>query len=436
VRLGEPPASWADLGQRVRTPGEVLDGREGTCLDTTLTLAAACELAGIRPLVWLVEGTPGRDADAHAFLGYWREARSADCAASTDVAELVSSVDLGRIRLVETTLLTDRGRPGADLHRPPYAAWLAGDRGRILGVTDVHVARTAGIRPLPAPAGIVSPAGTVFPAVRPDARSRVGLWADDLLDLSGSNPLLDSAGDAVLPLTLPPAALADLGRLVRSGTPVTLVPGDRMAVAARERGVRTARDLPAEQLTELLVQRRLVHVDVPEAGYPSRLRALAHRAATRAGGSGADDLHLALGNLVWEVDGRPRRSPLVLVPVVLGPDAHTGGYRLGIDESGSSTLNGCLLEELRRRHGLTVPGMAAPGEDGAGIDLDATLTALRTALAEHGLPYAVEATADLALLPVARFRQWADLDAHGAAFAANPLVAHLLHTPPRRSPTR
>ena len=142
IRYSEPPASWADVGQRVRTPGEVLDGRVGTSLDMVVTLAAACERAGIRPLLWLVEG--------HAFLGYWREERGAGTAAVTDAGPLVDLVDSGRIRLVETTLLTDRGNTSADLHGPAYAGWLSGDLSRVIGVTDVIRARRDGVRPLPA----------------------------------------------------------------------------------------------------------------------------------------------------------------------------------------------------------------------------------------------------------------------------------------------
>ena len=70
VRHSEPPASWSDLGQQVRSPGDVLTWRVGTPLDTVVLLAAALEQAGIRPLLWLAEG--------HAFLGYWREERSAN----------------------------------------------------------------------------------------------------------------------------------------------------------------------------------------------------------------------------------------------------------------------------------------------------------------------------------------------------------------------
>jgi hypothetical protein len=100
------------------------------------------EQAGIRPLLWLAEG--------HAFLGYWREERSAESAATTDATPLVNLVDLGLIGLVETTLLTSMGEPGADLHQPAYSKWLTGELDRILGVTDVHRARRDGIVPLPA----------------------------------------------------------------------------------------------------------------------------------------------------------------------------------------------------------------------------------------------------------------------------------------------
>jgi hypothetical protein len=87
------------------------------------------------------------------------------------------------------------------------------------------------------------------------------------------------------------------------------------------------------------------------------------------------------------------------------------------------------LEKLRQLHGLTVPGLAEPLTDGAGIDLDAALQAMRVAVAERGLPYRVEPTADLAVLAFAKFRLWKDLDEHWAALTDNPLVAHLVHSP-------
>src|SRR3712207_9055634 len=50
VRYTEPPARWAAVGPQVRTPGDALDGRVGTCLATAATPAAAPEHAATRPL--------------------------------------------------------------------------------------------------------------------------------------------------------------------------------------------------------------------------------------------------------------------------------------------------------------------------------------------------------------------------------------------------
>ena len=445
IRHSEPPVSWSDLGQQVRSPGDVLTWRVGTPLDVVVLVAAALERAGIRPLLWLAEDASG--GGAHAFLGYWREERSSESAGTTDAAPLVNLVDLGLIGLVDPTLLTGAAEPGGDLQSSAYEGWLAGDLDRLLGVTDVHRARRDGILPLPArartPEGLLqvveySPAehgapslpslpAVPHPGTRPEAPARVQQWKNALLDLSLRNRLINYTERSGLPLTLPAAALPILDNFVHDGTPITLLPGDRLAAVHRERGLSAAAELPSEQLTELLVERREVHADVTSGGYLPRLRNLAYRAKTVQEESGANNLYLALGSLVWELDGRPLRSPLVLVPVVLTPVGRTGSYRLSLDESGSSTPNYCLLEKLRQVHGLVVPTLAESADPP--LDVGSALEAVRVGLVGHGLPYRVEATADLAILQFAKYRLWKDLDDHWADFARNPLVAHLVHEP-------
>src|SRR4051812_12153109 len=292
IRYSEPPVSWVDTGQQVRTPGDVLTWRVATPLDTVVLLAAALEQAGIHPLLWLADGDSGqvgqsgvgesgRPGGGWAFLGYWREERSAESAATTDVAPLVNLVDLGLVGLVETTLLTSLGGPGADLHRPVYTGWLTGGLDHLLGVTDVHRARKDGILPLPARArdedGVLQvveyrPALHSTPALaeppppapssRPEAPPRVQQWKNALLDLSLRNRLINYTERSGLALTVPDSALGILENFLHDGTPITLLPGDRLAAVQQERGVTTARELPAAQLTELLVERREVHVDV------------------------------------------------------------------------------------------------------------------------------------------------------------------------------
>src|SRR3954447_22179778 len=299
IRHSEPPASWSDLGQQVRSPGDVLTWRVGTPLDTVVLLAAALEQAGIRPLLWLAEGVGGGAGGAHAFLGYWREERSAESAATTDAAPLVNLVDLGLIGLVETTLLTSMGEPGADLHRPAYTGWLTGGLDKILGVTDVHRARRDGIFPLPArardaagvlqvveyrPAEHSAPARTEpaapAPSNKPDAPPRVQQWKNALLDLSLRNRLINYTERSGLPLVVPDTSLDALENFVHDGTPISLLPADQLAAVQKERGIASARELPEEQLAEALVERREVHADVTTGGYLPRLRGLAYKAKT------------------------------------------------------------------------------------------------------------------------------------------------------------
>ena len=85
IRYAEPPASWGDDGQKVRTPAEVLEGRLGTCLDTTLTFAAVLEQAGINSTIWVLKG--------HAFLGYWRSDSALSMVSNTEIVDVVNQVD-------------------------------------------------------------------------------------------------------------------------------------------------------------------------------------------------------------------------------------------------------------------------------------------------------------------------------------------------------
>ncbi len=142
IRYAEPPASWGGLeGQKVRTPADVLEGRLGTCLDTTVTLAAALEEAGINSTLWLLPG--------HIFLGYWRDEASLDGPAQLDPAEAVNYVGIGQIEVVETTFLTggSASKPFAEARRQHHITTLAGDVTSVQGITDIMQARLARIYP-------------------------------------------------------------------------------------------------------------------------------------------------------------------------------------------------------------------------------------------------------------------------------------------------
>ena len=79
MQLGyiNPPPTFTESSQRLRTPSDVIDGKRGTCIDLALMMAACLEYIGIYPVIFLL--------NAHAFPGYWRsdEARDAFLRMST-----------------------------------------------------------------------------------------------------------------------------------------------------------------------------------------------------------------------------------------------------------------------------------------------------------------------------------------------------------------
>ena len=65
IRYIDPPASFENTGQKVRTTSQVLEERFGTCIDLSVAYAACLEAAGLRPLLWIM--------DTHAFAGFLRD---------------------------------------------------------------------------------------------------------------------------------------------------------------------------------------------------------------------------------------------------------------------------------------------------------------------------------------------------------------------------
>ena len=64
IQYINPPPSYSDQSQRLRTPSDILASNTGTCIDLTLLLASCLEYIDIYPVVVLLTG--------HAFVGYWR----------------------------------------------------------------------------------------------------------------------------------------------------------------------------------------------------------------------------------------------------------------------------------------------------------------------------------------------------------------------------
>ncbi|ORV09814.1 DUF3320 domain-containing protein [Mycobacterium celatum] len=444
IRYAEPPASWGLDGQKVRTPAEVLERRLGTCLDTTLTMAAALEQAGINSTVWVLKN--------HAFLGYWRIDSSLATVSSTDVVDAVNLVDLGHIRLVETTMVTASEEPHSftEAVNAPRTKHLSDDLSAIVGVTGIRQAREAQIFPLPsrtvdgegnvvvtryepAPKRVVAPY-TPTQGTKPSGNfeavpARVSQWKNALLDLSLRNKLINYTERSGYRLEVPGPAPGRFEDMVNASARIALLASDAINEIDLARGIRYGRDLPEQEREFLLAEKHSAYIDISSASYKSKLRYLAYKAKTIVEETGSNNLYLAFGMLSWRFNDRELRSPLVLVPVSMSTANLGEKYLLTIDEMGASTPNYCLVEKLRVAFGLEIPGLANPSDDGSGIDLSETFNAVRRAIAEAGLHFRVEESVHLSILQFAKFPLWKDLDESWKLLSHNSLVSHLIETP-------
>ncbi|PZE61234.1 DNA helicase [Curtobacterium sp. MCPF17_001] len=445
VRYSVPPASWSDVGQKVRTPAEVLDDRFGTCLDTATTLAAALERVGVRSMIVVVPG--------HAFLAYWRVEQQLPNVVMDDHTVLRNLLAEGQISVLETTMLTDEDQDASfgDIRRASVDKIRAYGLDELFGYVDLYLARSvARILPLPArvtgqdgqvtvveyqvertdPAAYVPPVfdGSAARA-DDDTPPRVRQWKNNLLDLSLRNRLINFTKTAQFPLFVASDGLAEFEDVLSAGESIELLPSDALPAVVRERGVQWASQLPDADRTTLFRTKRQLFADAATANYTRKFQALAYKAKTVVEETGSNNLYIAIGSLVWRVKGKEVRSPLILVPVTLKARARGGTYRITLDDAGASTPNYSLLEKLHAEYGLRIPELAEPAQDASGIDVNAVFAATRRAIMGAGVSATIEPTVDLAVLQFAKFRLWKDLDENWRELSENPLVKHLIDQP-------
>lgn len=393
----------------------------------------------------------------HALIGYWRAEKHISADLAMPGWELLNQIDRGEIGLIETTMLTERRRSSLAQMHSAARQRIGADAAAVDVIIPVREARNRGIIPMPLrsrsedggvteieyvaaprPDVLVIPDEAPARARRRPARrkapDRVEEWKARLLDLSLRNRLINCSDSAIrnhkiVELAVPEAVIGDFEDLVNADRVITLRQAGERAALVRNAGGLFRDELDPPRLAPRLSDHREVEADLSEDVYDTILRRLRSTARTLAEETGANNLYLALGSLVWESKGRRVRSPLVLIPVDLERRSARSPFRLRIDPSGSTVPNYSLVERLRADLGLDLTELSEPEEDGAGIDLKGLFDVVRRVLAENRLPFHVEATTYLGIFQFGTFRLWKDLEESWESIARNPLVNHLINSP-------
>ncbi|WP_019906761.1 DUF3320 domain-containing protein [Methylobacterium sp. 77] len=424
-----PPASFERSGQKVRSPGVIVQRRLATCLDLTLLWAACCEQAGLNPLLILTRG--------HALIGLWLVDETLPETIGDDAQALRKRRDLQELILVETTILT-ADPPGlfADAVAAGGRLIEADAEAPLEIVLDLRRARLAGIRPLDmgetglpaetpsvmAPLALALRAPPAFiedlPAPRLDLprrepRDRLEAWKLRLLDLTLRNKLLNfKPGKGSLALDCPePGAFED-------------------GLAAARAFRLVARPTSEATVGVTNLERGEIAVDVDAEELEVRLTDLFRLARGSFEEGGANVLFLAFGFLTWTRGGGmpPARAPLLLVPVALTRTSVRAGFRL-VRHDEEARLNPTLLEMLRQDFDLDMPDFAdGLPSDESGIDIEGTWRIVRSHIRDlKGFEVTDEVV--LSVFSFTKFLMWKDLSERTDLLKRSPVVRHLLETP-------
>lgn len=438
-----PPASFESQGQKVRSPGAILDGRMATCLDTALLFAAAIEQAGLHALVVL---TPG-----HAFAGAWLVQQQSGQLITDDPAQLRNRVDLREAVVFETTLATGANPARfSDACAEARRQMEALSDGDFYCAVDVKRARMQRIWPLNMAGGATSapeqaveqrlfvespPAGLGGPTLSdPEAAAastpggRMVEWQRKLLDLTARNRLLNLPKAGTVALLCPrPDQLEDA---LAGGADFTIRPLPELAVGGRDAELHRQRertDLAQQHAAEALARKEVL-VDGEAKPLEATLVKLYRQARSDLAEGGANTLFLALGFLDWrkaDDDAKRYRAPLILVPVELKRRSARADMKLSAHEDGAR-FNTTLLELLRQDFGLEIGGLDGElPQDDSGVDVRGVWDRVRRAIRDTA-GFEVREDVVLGIFSFSKYLMWKDLVDRTDSLRDNPVVRLLL----------
>ncbi len=450
IEYVNPPASFEEEGQKVRTPDRVVGEKRGTCLDLTLLLAACLEQAGLHPWIVLVRG--------HAFPGLWLREECWPSPVVDDASALRKRRDLGEMRFFDSSSVAQRPVVDFDAAVRTASACLESDANLYFAV-DVHQSRRLGrIRPM---AGRVAEAG-FQPLVQPDAdpaaeggwtpgmlpsdlsrpgsvvasekrvldgpAARLDRWKRKLLDLSLRNRLLNfKEAKRTIPLLIP--NLAEFEDAIASGRGfnVDAAPANADVPAATMMGALRAGDPQLRKvLDELLADGRL-HAALAERELERRLTAIYREAKSSIEETGANTLYVALGMLRWfpnQAVSEPRNAPILLVPLEIRRSSARERFRISIGAD-EPRVNHTLFEMLRHDFGIDLGGIEELPSDDSGVDVPLVLRTVREKIRDVAR-WDVYDEAWIGLFSFSKFLMWRDLAERADTLLSNPVISHLV----------
>ncbi|MDY4219527.1 MAG: DUF3320 domain-containing protein [Candidatus Faecousia sp.] len=435
-----PPASFEDVGQRVRLCDAVLEQQLGTCLDLSVLYAACLEAIGLHPLLLLQPG--------HAFAGVWLEELTFPESVQDDPALITKRLAAGvnEIAVVECTAVTAGN--SLDFDAAAAAAAKRLNQKPLDYVIDVTRARLSGIRPLPlrvrtedgrlllreerepvtsAPTTL---SDTIFvKEASPEPEGKLRLWERRLLDLGLRNGLINlRLTQNMVPIFSP--ALDDLEDALSGGAEYGIGPRPAEYEAREEdwRDPERTTDCGAYgPLIQSEFRNRRLRSWLGEKELSRAIVGLYRASRTSLEENGANTLYLALGLLRWyetKSSQKPRYAPIILIPVEIVRKSALKGYVLRLRDE-EPQMNITLLEMLKQDFSIQVGGLDPLPQDEHGVDVRTVFTVLRKAVMDRR-GWDVLERCVLGIFSFSQFVMWNDLRNRSEDLAKNKIIRSLM----------
>jgi len=439
-----PPASFEQTGQKIRTPDQLKDDQMGTCLDLSVMMAAALEQAGLNSLIISVPG--------HAFSGVWLFDTCLPYPAIDDVLHVHKLAELDQLIVFDSSTMVAIPRIGFEEAVRRAQALLKNADSAV--TIDIKAARDHRIRPLPmrssgelrlamadedqstqlvdsksfAPKQIGAEESDVSAESAADRLSR---WKTKLLDLSLNNRLLNFK-ETKGTVKLVTHDLAKLEDAFSDGKPFTLVgkpdlmDGSRDQRSAELHRQQTGEDALAVFLERQLANRRF-YTPFEHEELKRRATELYRNARKSLEETGTNTLYLALGSVYWRElpsSNKVYKAPIVLLPVHLSRKAVTDPFTITLADS-EPRINTTFLKKLETDYNVKDSRLSELPEDDAGLDLPLILRRYREAVLNFK-GWEVREEAHLGLFSFTKYMMWLDLEERTGELKQNMVVEHLL----------
>lgn len=439
-----PPASFERMGQRVRVPQEVLQNKQGTCIDLAVLFASCLEAVNIHSLLIVIKG--------HAFIGYWLEEKTFPDATVDDSSAIKKRIvdGINEICLVECTDFVAGKNVTMDLAEKHARDHLINDEDFIVAI-DVQRTRESGIHPMPVRiqkdghcevidygkrkdhevTGVPKTVDTTLKHIQVEEKevTRQQLWERKLLDMSLRNSLLSfRLSKNVLQIMC--ADLAMLEDKLSDGKEFSVLPlPNEWSVSIRDAKmfeIENNKDI-IQAIAESEFKNSRIRTFLNDVDLLRAIKGLIRSSKNSLEENGTNTLYLALGFLKWfetEKSKKERYAPLIMIPVDIVKKLGNKGYVIRVRDD-EPQINITLLEFLRQFYGITISGLDPLPQDDSGIDVPLILKTIRIGIMNQ-TGWDVEEVAYIGLFSFSRFVMWNDIRNRSNDLSENKVVASLI----------